>query len=275
MSTSWLNLTRKTAIVTGAGSGIGKVIAMKLYEQGCNVFLADKNTEAISKKIGGDSNDLCERIVYKACDVTNINQVHDLLHLADEFHHTCNGDGGRASILVNAAGITRDGMIGNISESDYDAVLDTNLKGTFLACQAFSDTIRLQELCQTGGGSIINIGSVVSERGNIGQANYAASKGGVVGLTRALAKEMAFSSSRVENASGVVRVNAILPGFIHSPMTKTALSETNQQRILRQIPLGRFGHPEDVSNMSLFLASSDRSGYVTGECWECSGAISI
>jgi len=275
MSTSWLNLTRKTAIVTGAGSGIGRAIAMKLHEQGCNVFLADMNADTLLKTTESDSNNPSDRIGYQACDVTNINQVKDLLHLADDFHHTCNGVGGRASILVNAAGITRDGMIGNLSESDYDEVLDTNLKGTFLACQAFCDTIRMQELCQAGGGSIINIGSVVSERGNIGQANYAASKGGVVGLTRALAKEMAFCSSRVENTSGVIRVNAILPGFIYTPMTNAALSEINQQRILRQIPLGRFGRPEDVSNMSLFLASSDRSGYVTGECWECSGAISI
>jgi len=195
-----------------------------------------------------------------------------------------------ASILINSAGITKDGLMHTISLHDYETVLDVNLKGTFLACQAFCAPPRLQSICDSTmekGVSIINIGSIISESGNVGQTNYAASKGGVVGLTRALAKEMAFLSSRmmdsktignteegIEEALPFVRVNAILPGYISSPMSD-AVPQRSQAQIRKKIALKRFGKVDDVANMALFLASTDRSGYVTGECLECSGMISI
>ena len=187
-----------------------------------------------------------------------------------------------ASILVNCAGITRDALIDNMSVDSFDDVIGVNLRGTWLACKYFcaNDRLRLlrEELHrqQSGGigddsrstdygASIVNIGSVVSRTGNVGQSNYGASKGGVVGLTRSLAKEMARSG---------VRVNAILPGFIYTPMAK-AVPERIRDGIQRKIPLGEFGRPEDIANLTLFLASSERSRYITGETIECSGMIAL
>mmetsp|Transcript_12351 Transcript_12351/g.22294 ORF Transcript_12351/g.22294 Transcript_12351/m.22294 type:complete len:251 (-) Transcript_12351:238-990(-) len=224
-----------------------------------------------------------------------------------------------ASILVNCAGITRDGRIGNLSDRDWCDVLDVNLKGTFLMCQAFCEPKRLSELLVGGnmakefgtpassvgddstlgqskfgiGGSIINIGSIVSSYGNYGQVNYAASKGGVVGLTRSLAKEMASLSWKTtsavdnigdndnekeeeeeQNVSPTVRVNCIQPGFIQTPMAD-AVPEKILSDMTRKIALRRLGRAEDVANLALFLASSERSGYVTGEAFECSGMLRL
>ena len=299
---SWLNLANKTVVITGAASGIGAELVTAFQSQGCNLFLSDIKLEDIEtridklihKSILGSSNKKL-MVGYAESDVRVKAQTIALMAAADRFAQSHNLE--LPSILVNAAGVTRDGFIQEISEQDYDDVLDTNLKGTFHACQAFCESERVRQLCTTtkakggAGGSIINIGSVISERGNIGQTNYAASKGGVVGLTRALAKEMAFQSNRIQRengstststhehkevhicGSGVIRVNAILPGFIDTPMTR-AVPENNRKRILSKIPLNRFGEPADVANMALFL-SSGRASYVTGECWECSGAIAI
>jgi len=181
-----------------------------------------------------------------------------------------------ASILVNCAGITRDALIDNMSVESFDDVVGVNLRGTWLACKYFcaDDRLRLllqeQEPTSTSiatdrGASIINIGSVVSRTGNVGQSNYGASKGGVVGLTRSLAKEMARCG---------VRANCILPGFIDTPMAK-AVPEHIRDGIQRKIPLGGFGRPEDIANLALFLASSERSRYITGETIECSGMIAL
>jgi len=278
---SWLNLANKTVVITGAASGIGAELVTAFQSQGCNLFLSDIKLEDthIEKLIHKSGSS--KKVGYAESDVRVKTQTIALMAAADRFAQSHNLE--LPSILINAAGVTRDGFIQDISEQDYDDVLDTNLKGTFHACQAFCESERVRQLCTStkGGGSIINIGSVISERGNIGQTNYAASKGGVVGLTRALAKEMAFQSNRIqrENGStrdeecGVIRVNAILPGFIDTPMTR-AVPENNRKRILSKIPLNRFGEPADVANMALFL-SSGRASYVTGECWECSGAIAI
>mmetsp|Transcript_29496 Transcript_29496/g.85855 ORF Transcript_29496/g.85855 Transcript_29496/m.85855 type:complete len:161 (+) Transcript_29496:465-947(+) len=160
-----------------------------------------------------------------------------------------------------------------MSVESFDDVIGVNLRGTWLACKYFcaDDRLRLlQEEEQTtnrigGCSSIVNIGSVVSRTGNVGQSNYGASKGGVVGLTRSLAKEMARCG---------VRANAILPGFINTPMAE-AVPERIRDGIQRKIPLGSFGQPEDIANLALFLASSERSGYITGETIECSGMIAL
>jgi 3-oxoacyl-[acyl-carrier protein] reductase len=192
------------------------------------------------------------------CDVSNEDQVRDVFA---QYSYQ------NPSILINCAGITRDGWISNLSANDdWDSVLDSNLKGTFLMCREF---IRLQNARLKQGEarqacSIINIGSVVSEYGNLGQTNYAASKGGVLGLTRALAKE---------TARGDVRVNAVLPGFIDTPMAQQVPMHV-QEQIMNKIPMGRFGQPEEVADLILFLASP-RSSYITGECIKVSGMISL
>eukprot|EP00551_Chaetoceros_affinis_P020172 CAMPEP_0203717262 /NCGR_PEP_ID=MMETSP0092-20131115/1812_1 /ASSEMBLY_ACC=CAM_ASM_001090 /TAXON_ID=426623 /ORGANISM="Chaetoceros affinis, Strain CCMP159" /LENGTH=361 /DNA_ID=CAMNT_0050596073 /DNA_START=66 /DNA_END=1151 /DNA_ORIENTATION=+ len=357
-TSNWLQLTQKTAIVTGAGSGIGSAIAKAFAQQGCNVLLVDRDENNVKQVVREcqhiqqqqqqrqqqqrqqqQSLLLCD---YFVCDVTNKKQVHESVQYADslasKYQHSITKHLQQqqlqqqesfssshvppnvASILVNSAGITKDGLIHNISEIDYDDVLDINLKGTFLTCQAFCHPERLDALLYGGGGgedgssresgSIINIGSIISEQGNIGQSNYSASKGGVVGLTRSLAKEMAFYSTTMNTkrkklfeqlqgeekkeeeedkdkeedqwqrqhhdltvSNNTVRVNAILPGFIDTSMSKKVPGRI-RERIKNQIPLKEFGTVDDVANMTLFLASS-RSRYVTGSTLECSGMISI
>ncbi|KAL7426336.1 hypothetical protein ACHAXM_001141 [Skeletonema potamos] len=242
------------------------------------------------------------------CDVRDKKQVEQAIQQADILASSSAAAAAYpsfsvASILVNCAGITRDGRVTNLSNDDWDDVLDINLKGTFLMCKNFCEPSRAATLLKdsgttnnniaqhTGGGSIINIGSIVSEYGNMGQVNYAASKGGVVGLTRSLAKEMALFSHKVakiipddsihRDKQGVakkippaIRVNCIQPGFIHTPMVHAVpnkiLSEMKQR-----IALKRLGRAEDVANLALFLASNARSGYITGEVLECSGMLRL
>ena len=241
---SWLQLTGKTAIVTGAASGIGRAVAHGLVDAGCRVVLGDSDPEGV-ERVANELKGNAEPVV---CNVTSKTQVKELI-----------GAGGNASILINCAGITRDAWITKMKEEDWDSVVDVNLKGTFLTCQEF---LSLERNLQSG--SVINVGSIVSKQGNLGQVNYAASKGGVLGLTRALAKEV---------ASRQIRVNAVLPGFIDTPMAQ-AVPKPILNSIKGKIPLGRFGDPQDIANLILFLAS-ERSGYITGECIECSGMISL
>lgn len=178
-----------------------------------------------------------------------------------------------ANILVNSAGITRDGLIANISDQNWDDVIDVNLKGTFLACKKFCDPSRTSRLLQDGGGAIINIGSIVSSYGNVGQVNYSASKGGVEGLTRSLAKEMALLSRSNEPPTSSIRVSCILPGFIDTPMA-SAVPDKILDKMRAKTALGRLGQPQDVANLVLFLASN-RSSFITGETLECSGMLRI
>ena len=260
-------------------------------------------------------------ISHSLCDVTNKSQVQQCISKADEIAHSSTSSSSSpiaASILVNCAGITRDAKMANISNEDWDNVLDINLKGTFLMCQAFCEPNRLPSLLLSGsdmnnnendynatinsnnhmgkGGSIINIGSIVSNYGNIGQVNYAASKGGVLGLTRSLAKEMASLSWKVTNNNSnsvgcvgnnydndseqytvprpTVRVNCIQPGFIATPMSQ-AVPEHILSDMTKKISLRRLGRAEDVANLALFLASAERSGYITGEAFECSGMLRL
>ena len=233
------------------------------------------------------------------CDVTNAEQVRKMIGAADALASAAAADASAslpaagsaadqiqsvpiappvASILVNCAGITRDALIDNMSVESFDDVVGVNLRGTWLACKYFCADDRLRRLSQgqeeptsistftdDRGASIINIGSVVSRTGNVGQSNYGASKGGVVGLTRSLAKEMARCG---------VRANCILPGFIDTPMAQ-AVPEHIRDGIQRKISLGSFGRPEDIANLALFLASLERSRYITGEAIECSGMIAL
>ena len=246
---SWLKLADRCAIVTGASSGIGRAVALELQRAGCGVVLADRHV--------GDGELLHrDRCVSFPCDVTDRAQVDSLMRHARH-----------ASVLVNCAGVTRDGFVGDLTEADWDTVVDVNLKGTFNTCQSFlrhSDAATASDADVAKDCSIVNVGSVVSEQGNIGQANYAASKGGVLGLTRALAREAACRG---------VRVNAVVPGFIETPMS-AAVPEKILESVRQRIALRRFGKPEEVAALIAFLAS-ERSGYITGETIECSGMISL
>lgn len=243
---SWLKLVNKTAVVTGAGSGIGAAVARALSEQGSQVVLADVSKDhlhAIEKD--------CNVVASIECDVSKEDHVKRLFQSVPPE---------APSILINCAGITRDGWIGQMDTVDqWQAVLDVNLTGTFLCCREFLN----QEL--PGGGAIVNVSSVVALQGNLGQTNYAASKGGVWSLTKALAKEVAHRN---------VRVNCVAPGFIETPMV-ASVPDKVQDAVRQKVALGKFGSADDVANLILFLASCERSGYITGEAMECSGLISL
>lgn len=207
-----------------------------------------------------------------ACDISDPNQVKNLIREADDFaasviHETESVD---ATMLVNCAGITRDNWISRMETEEWDDVINVNLKATYLTCRHFLDQDRLDRVFPketdrtVSSGSIVNVGSIVSERGNLGQVNYAASKGGVLGLTRTLAKEVAIRN---------VNVNAVVPGFIHSPMSQ-AVPDHIKERMMHQIAQRRFGNPEEVANLICFLLSP-RSSYITGESVTISGMIAL
>lgn len=247
----WLRLANRTAIVTGAASGIGQAVVTTLQEAGCRLVCVDQHAV-------GPKND--DTTISLQCNVACEDQVESVV-----FGGSNTDMANEASILVNCAGITRDGWTKDMTMEDWNSVLQVNLTGTFLMCRGFIRTRNTSATSSNSPASIINIGSVVSEYGNLGQANYAASKGGVVGLTRALAKETARQG---------IRVNAVLPGFIATPMSQSVpppVLESIQHRISLQ---GRLGQPDDVANLVAFLAS-ERSAYMTGETIECSGMIAL
>ena len=239
----------KIAVVTGSARGIGQAIAYNLAARGADIVLCDIKAEWLTESAAG-----VEKLGRKAycfeLDVTNATAVQNAFNdIAAET--------GRIDILVNNAGITKDGLLMRMSEEDWDAVLTVNLKGTFACTKAVSRIMMKQR-----SGSIINIASVVGLMGNAGQANYAASKGGVIAFTKSVAKEL---------ASRNIRANAVAPGFISSKMTD-ALSDEVRQKMLEAIPLASFGTPEDVANAVAFLAS-DQSSYITGQVISVNGGM--
>ena len=243
-------LKGKTAVITGASTGIGKAITLNMAEQGANVaiiYIGDKN-------LASDVKTQAEGFGIKAeiyeCDVSN----HDLTKTVCE---KIVKDFGTVEILVNNAGIVRDGLLLRMSESDFDAVIDVNLKGVFNMTKYLSRSIM-----KSGAGRIINISSVSGIMGNSGQANYSAAKAGVIGLTKTTAKEF---------ASKNVTCNAIAPGFILTDMTAN-LPQSAKDHADKSIPLGRMGTPEEVANVALFLAS-DMSSYITGEVIRVDGGM--
>lgn len=243
-------LQGQTAIVTGAARGIGRVIAEQLATAGAaDVALCDVNADWLA-----DTAAAVEALGAKAhclgVDVSNGEAVQTAVDTVQKAT-------GRIDILVNNAGITKDGLMMRMSEADWDAVLDVNLKGTFLFTKAAS-----RPMMKARTGAIVNIASIIGLIGNAGQCNYSASKAGVIALTKSSAKELAARN---------IRVNAVAPGFITSKMTEV-LPEEVKNKMLEQIPLARFGEPSDVAKAVLFLVT-DASQYITGQVLSVNGGM--
>lgn len=245
-------LKGKIAVVTGASRGIGRAVALEMAAAGATVVInyngsADR-AESVKKEIeqSGGKAITCQ------CDVSDFASCEAFIKNVVD---TC----GRIDVLVNNAGITKDGLLMKMSEDDFDHVLDTNLKGTF-HCIRFAS----RQMLKQRSGRIINMSSVSGIMGNAGQANYSASKAGVIGLTKAAAREL---------AARHITVNAIAPGFIDTEMT-AVLGESVKEDATKQIPLGSFGKPEDVAHLAVFLAS-DQAGYITGQVIPVDGGMSI
>jgi 3-oxoacyl-[acyl-carrier protein] reductase len=244
-------LANQVAVVTGAGRGIGQAIALKLAAAGADIACVDlklefcaetvQKTQALGRKAWP--------FAANVSDAANVEAVAEQILTAT----------GKVDILVNNAGITKDGLLMRMSEADWDAVLDINLKGTFLFTKAFSRSLLKQR-----SGRIVNIASVIGLIGNAGQCNYGASKAGVIGFTKSAAREL---------ASRGITVNAIAPGFIETAMT-AKISPEAREGLLKQIPLGNLGQPEDVANAVLFLASP-AARYITGQVLPIDGGMAM
>jgi 3-oxoacyl-[acyl-carrier protein] reductase len=238
-----------TAVITGAARGIGLAIARKLGEHGAAVVLVDRDGDAVKLR----ADELAERditaVAVKA-DVTDLEAMRNVMDRAVEL-------GGRLDVVVNNAGIVRDGVIWRLSVDDFDAVVDVNLKGAWIGTKVAVETMRRQSPV---GGAIVNVSSIAGKSGNIGQTNYSAAKAGIVGLTKAVAKEAARRG---------IRVNAVQPGLINTAMTAALSGEALQEK-LHQIPLARPGEPAEVADAVVFLASP-MSSYITGAVLEVTG----
>ena len=237
------SLEGKTALVTGGSRGIGAAIARELARAGASVVVGYRSgvdeAEAIASEVGG-------RAVQ--ADVSNVDDAKRLVEEA-----------GDLDVLVNNAGITRDGVLARMTDDDWRSVLETNLSSVFYTCRAVS-----RGMMKRRGGSIVNLSSIVGLHGNWGQSNYAASKGGIVAFTKSLAQEL---------GSRGVRANVVAPGYVNTQLT-AAIPEEAQQRMLGLTPLGRFGEPEDVARAVRFLCSDDAS-FITGEILVVGGGLGM
>ena len=243
-------LEGKVALVTGAGRGIGKAIAVRYAQEGANVAFTDLAVNEAVEETVKEIEALGVKCKAYASNAANFDETHEVVKQVVE-------DFGRIDVLVNNAGITKDGLMMRMSEAQWDAVINVNLKSAFNFIHAVTPIMAKQR-----SGSIINMSSVVGVSGNAGQCNYSASKAGMIGLAKSIAKEMGPRG---------IRANCIAPGFIITEMTNQ-LSQEVKDAWAAQIPLRRGGTPEDVANVALFLAS-DLSSYVSGQVLHCCGAM--
>lgn len=245
-------LEGKIALVTGAAKGIGRAIALALAAEGAVVVVNYNGSAERAEKTVEEIKALGARAVSCQCNVADTKAVDAMVKdIIKTF--------GRLDILVNNAGITKDNLIMRMPEEDFDAVINANLKGCFNTIKAAS-----RQMLKQREGRIINISSVSGILGNAGQANYAASKAGVIGLTKTMAREL---------ASRGITVNAIAPGFVETDMTE-ALPESVREAAVGQIPLGHFGKPEDIADMAVYLAS-EKAAYITGQVISVDGGMAI
>jgi 3-oxoacyl-[acyl-carrier protein] reductase len=246
-----MRLTDKICIVTGAAQGIGLATALKFAREGATVVVCDIHPEAVDQAV-----EQCKTAGAKAdghvVDVTRREQVDAMVQAVKDKH-------GRIDVLVNNAGITKDARLQKMTEAQFDAVIDVNLRGVFHCAQAVADTMVAQ-----GGGVILNASSVVGIYGNFGQTNYAASKFGVIGFTKTWSRELGPKG---------VRVNAVAPGFVETPILST-IPDKVLDHMRDQVPLKRLGQPEEIANVYAFLAS-DEASYVNGAVLEVSGGMTV
>lgn len=245
-----MSLKDKVALVTGGSRGIGKEIALELARNGINVGITYVNNEEKAKEV---IDEIKSHGVKGIAIKTNVSIEEDVLQMIKSMEEEL----GTIDILVNNAGVTKDNLIIRMKEEDWDEIMNVNLKGTFLTTKVVTRIMMKKRY-----GKIINITSVVGIMGNAGQGNYSASKAGVIGFTKSMAKEL---------ASRGIRVNAIAPGFIETDMTE-ALKEDIKETMLKAIPLNTFGNPKDIANLVVFLAS-EKSDYITGQVINVDGGM--
>lgn len=245
-------LKGKKAIVTGATAGIGKAIALALAEAGADVAVFGTNPERGQKVVDEIKSKTNQEAFFVAVDVANTQKVQEEVNqVVEKF--------GTVDILVNNAGIVKDGLLMRMSESDWDRVIDVNLKSVFNMSKAV-----LRTMMKARSGRIINISSVIGLTGNAGQVNYAASKSGIIGVTKSLAKEL---------ASRNIFVNCVAPGFVDTGMTDT-LGDNLKEEILKAIPMKRIGKPEEIAQVALFLAGNG-ANYITGQVLPVDGGMTM
>lgn len=246
-------LKGKSALITGGTAGIGKAIALLFAEQGADVAIVGTNkerAESVLQEIAAKKRTPEQKVSYLLIDVSKSKEVNEAIEkLLGEF--------GKIDILVNNAGITRDNLLMKMSEEDWDRVLEVNLKSVYNTCRSLS-----RPMMKNKAGSIINITSIIGLTGNAGQVNYAASKSGMIGFTKSLAKEL---------ASRGIRANCIAPGYIETQMTE-GLPPGIKEAILGKVPLSRIGQPKDIAHLVLFLAS-DLASYITGQVIAVDGGM--
>ncbi len=242
-------LDGKVAIVTGGARGIGREIAIRFAKEGADVCICDVN-EQLLRNVAQELQGMGREAMGVKVDVTIFSEVEQMVQkVLDKFS--------KIDILINNAGVTRDNLVVRMKEDEWDTVLNVNLKGTFNCTKAVAKTMMKQR-----GGKIVSIASIIGLMGNAGQANYAASKGGIISFSKSIAKEL---------ASRNINVNVIAPGFIKTDMT-ARLSTELQDTMLKLIPLGRFGEPSDIADAALFLVS-DLSKYITGHTIQVDGGM--
>lgn len=243
-------LENKTSMITGGARGIGKEIAVLFAQEGSNLAICDVNEEALAETKKEIEDSTGRKVMTGKVDVTNVAEVSEFVKKTlDNF--------GSLDILVNNAGITKDNLVMRMSDDEWDAVLGVNLKGAFNCIKAVT-----RPMMKARGGKIVNMASIIGIMGNAGQANYSASKGGLIALTKTVAKEL---------GSRNINVNAIAPGFIKTDMTDK-LGDEARDKLLGYIPLGRMGDTQDVAKLALFLVS-DCSSYITGQVIKVDGGM--